>query len=60
MTIQDIDFNLSKLVEAFDGFIKRFAKGNVNSGVTNLREKISKVNVCQKAISLVQRVLCNH
>lgn len=59
-TIQDIDFNLSKLIEAFEGFVKRFAREDMGFGKKHIREKISTISVCQNALSLGRRILGNY
>lgn len=57
MTVEDLDSNLEKLILAFQGFIKRFAQENVESQPTNIRTKLTQIALCQRAISLVQRIL---
>lgn len=58
MTVQDYDNNLSKLIVAFEGFVKRFAKNQAKIAQgANIHDKIDKISLCQKAISLVKRVL---
>lgn len=55
MTLLDIDNNLSKLIEAFDAFVKRLSQAKTQSG--GMQATTNKISSCNKAISLATKVL---